>query len=109
MDEIERILRGLRETMTVMEALERRNANRLQDHQEWLESLQFAWTKHNAAWQRHEEVWQRHEETWQRHEEAWQRHQEWLVAHDRAMADLDVKMANLNELITRFIQGRNVN
>jgi hypothetical protein len=74
----------------------------LQDHQEWLEAL-------NKGWSRHEAALQSHEAAWQRHEEAWQRHQEWLEAHNRAMAEFDVKLNNLNEAITRFIQGRNVN
>jgi hypothetical protein len=87
-EEIQKILRGLQNTMTVMEALERRNADRLQDHQEWLEALNKGWARHEAAWKRHEE---------------------WLESHERAMAEFDIGMNNLRELITRFIQGRNVN
>ena len=102
MDQIEKILKGLQDTMTVMEGLERRNADRLKDHQLWLEDLNTAMLKHNA-------VWQRHEAAWQRADEAWQRHQEWLEAHDRANAEFDAKMDRLNEAITRFIQGRNGN
>jgi hypothetical protein len=81
MEEIQRILRGLQDTMTVMEALERRNAARAQGHQEWLE-------QHDAAWKRHEE---------------------WLQAHERAMAEMDAWMNHLKEVIDRFVQGRNVN
>ena len=86
MDQIEKILRGLQDTMTVMEALQRRQADRQQDHQQWLEDLNTAWSKHNAAWQEH---------------------QQWLVAHDRAMAEIDIKLNSLIEAVNRFVQGRN--
>jgi hypothetical protein len=101
-DHVENILRGLQDTMSVMEGLQRRQADRLQDHQQWLEALNTAWSRHNTAWQRHEE--------WlQGHEAAWREHQEWLVAHDRAMAEIDVKLNSLIEAVNRFVQGRNRN
>jgi hypothetical protein len=84
----EAIMQGLQDTMTVMEGLQRRQAERQAEHQKWLEDLQFAWSKHNQAWQRHEE---------------------WLIEHDRAMAEMDVKLNNLIENIDRFVQGRNIN
>ena len=49
MAEIERILQGLRETMTVMEELQRREAARSQEHQKWLEDLTSGWNRHEQA------------------------------------------------------------
>jgi hypothetical protein len=88
MHRIDKILRGLQDTMTVMEGLQRRQADRQQEHQQWLEDLNTAWSKHNSAWKRHEE---------------------WLDAHDRAMAEIDVKLDSLIEAVNRFVQGGNVN
>jgi hypothetical protein len=119
----EAIMQGLQDTMTVMEGLERRQAERQEEHQKWLEDLHFVCSKHNQAWQRHEEAWKRHQEWLIEQEEAWKRHQEWLIehdraiaehkewqaAHDRAMAEMDVKLNNLIANIDRFVQGRNIN
>jgi hypothetical protein len=94
----EAILRGLQDSMTVMEGLQRRQVDRLKDHQEWLEDLTTAGSRHNAALKRHEEWLEDHNATWKRH-------QEWLVAHDRAMAEIDRKLDTLIEAINRFVPG----
>jgi chromosome segregation ATPase len=49
MADIERILQGLHETMTVMEELQRRQAARSQEHQKWLEDLTAGWSRHEQA------------------------------------------------------------
>ena len=49
MAEIERILQGLHQTMTVMEELQRRQAARSQEHQKWLEDLTAGWSRHEQA------------------------------------------------------------
>ena len=98
----EAILRGLQDSMTVMDGLQRRQTERLKDHQDWLEDLNTAGAKHNAALKRHEEWLEDHNATWKRH-------QEWLVAHDCAMAEIDRKLDSLIEAVNRFVQGRNGN
>ena len=47
--EIEKILQGLQSTMTVMEELQRRQAERSQEHQKWLEDLTSGWSRHEQA------------------------------------------------------------
>jgi chromosome segregation ATPase len=49
MADIERILQGLHETMTVMEELQRRQAAHSQEHQKWLEDLTAGWSRHEQA------------------------------------------------------------
>src|SRR5215470_8420449 len=108
----EKILRGLQDTMTVMEGLQRRQGDRLQDHQEWLESMNAAWARHEENWAHHEEWLVAHDRAMAAHdramaeidrksEEDWARHQEWLVAHDRAMAEIDRKLDSLIEAVNR--------
>jgi hypothetical protein len=47
--DIEKILQGLQDTMTVMEALQRRQAARSEEHQKWLEDLTRGWSRHEQA------------------------------------------------------------
>ena len=49
MAEIEKILQGLQNTMTVMEELQRRQAARSPEHQRWLEDLTSGWSRHEQA------------------------------------------------------------
>jgi hypothetical protein len=48
-DGVEKILQGLRDTLTVMEDLQRRQAARSQEHQKWLEDLTSGWSRHEQA------------------------------------------------------------
>jgi preprotein translocase subunit YajC len=47
--DIDKILQGLQNTMAVMEELQRRQAARSQEHQNWLEDLTRGWTSHQAS------------------------------------------------------------
>jgi hypothetical protein len=49
MADIEKILHGLKDTMTVMDELQRRQAARSQEHQKWLEDLTAGWSRHEQA------------------------------------------------------------
>jgi hypothetical protein len=53
--DIDKILQGLQNTMAVMEELQRRQAARSQEHQNWLEDLTRGWTSHQASIRAHEE------------------------------------------------------
>jgi hypothetical protein len=47
--DFEKILHGLQDTMTVMEGLQRRQAARSEEHQQWLEDLTRGWSRHDQA------------------------------------------------------------
>lgn len=61
MADFETILRGLQGTMTVMEGLQRRQAERSEQHQKWLEDLTRGWSSHEASIRGHEESMREHE------------------------------------------------
>jgi hypothetical protein len=47
--DIDKILQGVQATLTVMEELQRRQAERSQEHQKWLEDLTAGWSRHEQA------------------------------------------------------------
>jgi uncharacterized protein YukE len=99
--------------MIVMEGMDRRHAEWLKDHRDWLESLTLALDRVTQGLQGQQKVleqmeagWRGHAEWLHAHEEAVQAHQDWLRVHDRAMVEIDRKLDNLIEAINRFVQGR---
>ena len=74
------IMRQLQESMTVLTAIESRHETRLQDHHEWLETLQMAHESERQLAAAHEK-----------------RLAEWQQAHEKRMADQEQSRAKWQE------------
>jgi hypothetical protein len=88
--DFETILRGLQDTMTVMEGLERRQAERSEEHQKWLEDLTRGWSSHEASIRAHEESIRAHEESMREHEASMRALDEKL----NILADAQMRLTN---------------